>query len=261
MPYNFQTDIMKARTLTNKNASALTPWYFMKVSTTGFDVWDGSGYPIGVLAYNTNHDGTDLAKITAGTLTEGQTDTGKAATIIEMGDAYVIVAAGGTATKGNKFMLSSTNNGKVTDWTSGNVSYGMFLESGSAGDTVKAFIFVLAGATVFGSTYTEYDGSTGHLAISGVNGFAYLSKATAGSYTLAAPACEGIQLKIRAKNAVAHTIDAATPYFYANGTAGSSSTNLATLGGAIGDGLDLESIKDGTTYAWNIVRAINATLS
>jgi len=83
-------------------------------------------------------------------------------------------------------------------------------------------------------------------------GIARLTKATAGDYTLAAPALNDVMLIITAATAAAHVVTYATGF-----GAGGGSLDVATFGGAIGDNMVLIAVL-GT---WYIVSLRNVTIA
>lgn len=88
------------------------------------------------------------------------------------------------------------------------------------------------------------------------SGVAILTKATAGAYTLAAPAATtdgGKILYIVASTAQAHTVTQATPGF--NG--GGASSDVATFGGAAGDSLMVVAYNG----VWYVLNARNVTIA
>lgn len=84
----------------------------------------------------------------------------------------------------------------------------------------------------------------------------FITKATAAALTLAAPTAtthDGIIIRIVSTTAAAHTITATTIGF----NAGNTGADVATLGGAIGDGLTVIAYQG----EWYILNSINATLA
>lgn len=83
-----------------------------------------------------------------------------------------------------------------------------------------------------------------------------LSKATAGAYTLVAPAAgnTGYMISVKSASAQAHVITCTGTF---SGIGVTEGNNTATLGGAINDGF--VAISDGTN--WVIVNNVNATMS
>lgn len=84
----------------------------------------------------------------------------------------------------------------------------------------------------------------------------FLTKAGASAITVAAPTAtthDGVIIHVRSTTAQAHTITATTIGF----NAGDASSDVATLGGAIGDGISF------TAYQgeWYVLVNINATLA
>lgn len=93
-------------------------------------------------------------------------------------------------------------------------------------------------------------------AISIASQVAVLTKGTAQDMTLAAPTAtthDGIIIKIVSATAAAHTITATTIGF----NAGDAASDVATLGGAIGDGMVVVAYQG----EWYVIGNINATLA
>lgn len=84
----------------------------------------------------------------------------------------------------------------------------------------------------------------------------YITKATAAALTLVAPTAtteDGIRIVFVATTAAAHTVTATTIGF----NAGDTASDVATFGGAIGDGLTIEAYQG----EWYILNSINIILA
>lgn len=106
----------------------------------------------------------------------------------------------------------------------------------------------------------EYKGAFQDVSADGAvgikSGVAMITKATAAAVTIAAPTAgsdDGKVLHIRSTTAAAHTITNTTPGFNNLSTSG----DVATLGGAIGDGLSLIAYNG----IWWVLQNVNATLA
>jgi len=90
--------------------------------------------------------------------------------------------------------------------------------------------------------------------VNAFDGTAFISKATAGAYTLVAPnkAEDGIELTIIATTAAAHTVTYTTGF-----NAGGTGNDVATFGGAVGDALTVVA-RGGT---WLTKSVINVTIA
>lgn len=110
---------------------------------------------------------------------------------------------------------------------------------------------------------THVGGQQDSVAVASANGAitiapstVFITKATAAALTIAAPTPtthDGYIIRIVSTTAAAHTITATTIGFNAADAAG----DVATLGGAIGDGLTIIAYQG----EWYVLNAVNATIA
>ncbi len=97
-------------------------------------------------------------------------------------------------------------------------------------------------------------GASGAITIPDKDGVAILNKAGVGAMTLADPtkAQDGRRLTINSSTAQAHTVTNTTGF-----NAGGSGGDVATFGGAIGDGLEVMAVNG----VWNVLDKTNVTIA
>jgi len=232
--------ILLSETLENKETTAVSPYYVVKAVTGGFEIWDGTGNPYGVIdkRHLMTGSGGDLDYLNTSVITDGQTRAGLDACIIRFGRVKLV--ASGAITKGDFLMMASGNNGKVSTWTSGQ-SIGQAAEDASDAAEFLADVNFIT-KTVEGqqpliaTQVMSTDGAVTKPTLAKGSSKVVITKGTALAGTVATPTATIDDYKIIE---FVSTTAAAHVFTFASGKINGSTNTTVTLGGAIGDGFGM----------------------